>query len=54
MPINQKKFNAEAEQQKKIILFFDEDSENNTKEGLEQFKEYLKEEASHAKKIMKS
>ena len=51
MPINQKKFNAEAEQQKKIILFFDEDSEKNTKEGLKQLKEYFERKASYVKKL---
>lgn len=51
LPENQKGFNAEAEQLKKDYpSFLDEDSENTTKEGLEQLKEYLEGEASLAKK----
>lgn len=51
LPESQKGFNAEAEQLKKDYpSFFDEDSENTTKEGLEQLKEYLEGEARIAKK----
>lgn len=50
LPDSQKKFNGEAKQLKEDYpSFFDEDSENTTKEGLEQLKEYLEGEASHAK-----
>ena len=50
LPDSQKKFNAEAKQLKKDYpTFFDEDSENTTKEGLDQLKQYLEEEARHAK-----
>lgn len=52
LPDSQKEFNAEANQLKKDYpSFFDEDSENTTKEGLDQLKEYLEGEASHAKSI---
>lgn len=51
LPESQKEFNAEARNLKKDYpTFFDEDSENTTKEGLEQLMEYLKEEAGLAKK----
>lgn len=51
LPDSQKEFNAEARNLKKDYpTFFDEDSENTTKEGLEQLMEYLKGEASLAKK----
>ncbi|GAA4910287.1 hypothetical protein GCM10023405_35410 [Streptomonospora salina] len=50
LPDSQKEFNAEANQLKKDYpAFFDEDSENTTKEGLDQLKEYLEGEASKAK-----
>lgn len=42
LPDSQKEFNAEAKQLKEDYpSFFDEDSENTTKEGLEQLKQYL-------------
>ena len=50
LPGSQKVLNAEAEQLKKDYpTFFDEDSENTTKEGLDQLKQYLEGEARHAK-----
>nr|ATI20349.1 hypothetical protein [Juglanconis sp.] len=50
LPDSQKEFNAEARHLKKDYpTFFDEDSENTTKEGLEQLKEYLEGEANLAK-----
>lgn len=50
LPESQKKYNAEANQLKKDYpTFFDDDSENTTKEGLDQLKEYLEGEARHAK-----
>lgn len=52
MPDSQKEFNAEANQLKKDYLsFFDEESENTTKEGLEQLKEYLEQKLNKLKKI---
>nr|WDW20883.1 hypothetical protein [Valsa mali var. pyri (nom. inval.)] len=50
LPDSQKKFNDEAKQLKKDYpSFFDEDSGNTTKEGLDELKQYLEGEASHAK-----
>ena len=50
LPDSQKEFNAEAKQLKKDYpSFFDEDSENTTKEGLEELKQYLEGEANYAK-----
>lgn len=51
LPEGQKEFNGDARFLKKDYpTFFDEDSENTTKEGLEQLKEYLEGEASLANK----
>lgn len=51
LPDSQKEFNAEARNLKKDYpTFFDEDSENTTKEGLEQLMEYLEGETGLAKK----
>jgi hypothetical protein len=50
LPDSQKEFNGEARHLKKDYpSFFDEDSENTTKEGLEQLKEYIEGEANLAK-----
>ena len=50
LPDSQKGFNGEAKQLKKDYpTFFDEDSGNTTKEGLDQLKDYLEEEVRHAK-----
>jgi GTPase involved in cell partitioning and DNA repair len=50
LPDSQKEFNAEAKQLKEDYpSFFDEDSENTIKEGLEQLKQYLEGEVNSAK-----